>query len=125
MTLEQIKKLNEKTKYIVNKTKPIIKEKNNIQNEKMVFTDGSCFNKNRAGCGIFFSDYNRLNKSFPLKLEKKTNNTAELMAILKCLHILDENNMCNYTIYSDSEYSIKSVTMWYKKWQKNGQKLIS
>ena len=49
-----------------------------------------------------------------------TNNREELTAIKMILK--DELAMKLTTIYSDSEYSINSITKWYKNWQLNGWK---
>lgn len=50
---------------------------------------------------------------------KPTNNRAELLAILNL--IVDFPNL-DLNIYSDSQYSIKSITIWSNKWKKNGWK---
>ena len=51
--------------------------------------------------------------------EKVTNNRAELMAILNAIrdHTAEGQRL---NIYSDSQYSIKSLTIWSMKWKKNG-----
>lgn len=57
---------------------------------------------------------------------KKTNQRAELLAILEALRfvrknfsgiICDPNNFV--TVYSDSEYSIKCITEWCKNWDES------
>lgn len=91
-----------------------------------VFTDGS-HNKStkRCGYGIFFGDNDPRNTS-KLITDKKTNNIAELTAILKAIEIMI--NSPEYTvgniveIYSDSEYCIKSILYWADNWEKNGWK---
>jgi ribonuclease HI len=127
-SLEDIKKMKVKIDSILqNDTKKVEKIQkslniNKSEEKTYVWTDGSCYNKSKAGYGIFFSDNNPLNVSSPLELDKKTNNTAELKAILECLRILDKNNYHNSVIISDSKYCINSVTKWYKKWRDNGWK---
>lgn len=51
-----------------------------------------------------------------------TNNTAELQAIIEALYISISANLKKVIIYSDSDYSIKSITLWGKSWMKNGWK---
>ena len=91
-----------------------------------VFTDGS-HNKNtkRCGYGIFFGDNDSRNTS-QIIVDKKTNNIAELTAILKAIEIMIQSK--EYAvgniieIYSDSEYCIKSILYWADNWEKNGWK---
>jgi ribonuclease HI len=52
-----------------------------------------------------------------------TNQRAELYAIYKALKRITENlEYGKIHIYTDSEYSIKSLTIWIKDWKKNGWK---
>lgn len=53
-------------------------------------------------------------------LTDPTNNRAELTAIKMILQDGLSNNIS--IIFSDSEYSINSITVWYKNWQRNGWK---
>lgn len=55
------------------------------------------------------------------------NQRAELMALNRALqrinHIIDySNNPCQIIIYTDSEYSMKSLTIWCHTWKHNGWK---
>lgn len=108
--------------------------KNNKNTEKYqipkginVFTDGSRILKENnfyGGYGIYFGDNDKRNKSEPYTDGEITNNRAELFAILESLNILEkeieEKKIIN--IFTDSEYSLKSVTEWYKKWEKENWK---
>jgi ribonuclease HI len=105
-----------------------------FQKEINVYTDGSIKKKKKngkiqiyGGYGIYFSDIDLKDISKPFTNKNKegiiTINRAELhaihQAILRVLH--------NYTfdclnIYSDSEYSVKSLTVWIKNWKKNNWK---
>jgi ribonuclease HI len=104
-----------------------------------VFTDGSSKRNGRkdsaAGVGVYFSDFDPRNVSKSLRnsfidnnlnLEnlKNTNNQAELMAILEALLITEEHLKSGkkVQIVTDSQYSISSLTNWYKKWIKNDWK---
>ena len=54
--------------------------------------------------------------------EKGTNQRAELQAIIQALKLIPVGG--NATIISDSEYSIKSMTSYRRKWSVNGYKTI-
>jgi ribonuclease HI len=92
-----------------------------------VFTDGSCYNNGKknaiAGIGIYFGNNDKRNVSERIN-GKQTNNTAELTAIIKVFDILKEELTQNNSIiiYSDSEYSINSLTTWAVTWEKNNWK---
>jgi len=99
-----------------------------------VFTDGS-FKNTRHGkeCGysIYFpnNEYKSISRSF--NYEPLTNNRAELYAILKAIILCnmikqnrlenDEGDVTQLNIYSDSEYSVKTLNIWYKSWIKKGK----
>jgi ribonuclease HI len=104
-----------------------------------VFTDGATSNNGKpnakGGYGVFFSHGNSLNESQPFpnnfKTTKVTNNRCEFYAILRAIEIYFEYNPNNVQgkskliIYSDSDYSIKSLTIWIKKWKGNGWKTVA
>ncbi len=104
--------------------------KNPIINEDsfIIYTDGACkYNgsqRARAGIGIHFSENNKI--SIPdiserLIYKKQTNNAAELMAILKSLEkCLEYEIKQKIYIYTDSDYSMKCITLWYPEWIKKG-----
>ena len=93
-----------------------------------IFTDGSFKKlKNKkilCGYGIYFPNGELDNVSRPFIHEPLTNQRAELYAILKALRNIEKNKIQfdSIMIYTDSEYSIKSVTEWYKSWEKNNWK---
>jgi ribonuclease HI len=111
---------------------------NKKENYITVYTDGSCPANGslcaKAGIGIFVENTKQehaesckkiLDKYFPkLKIEKITNQKAELMAIFRAL-ILLENITQPIHIKTDSMYSINIFTKWYKTWIKNGWKTAS
>ena len=82
-----------------------------------VFTDGAVTGNNKnnpnrkGGIGVWSEK-----DSFSGKVEKPTNNICELLAIKKALEMFPEK----ITIVTDSEYCIKSLTVWIKIWKKNG-----
>ena len=104
-----------------NTDKPIINEDSFI-----IYTDGACkyngSDKARAGIGVYFNKHNKIsipNISERLIYKKQTNNAAELMAILKCLEKCVEYKINQKIyIYTDSDYSMKCITLWYPEWIK-------
>ncbi len=109
-------------------------------NALYVFIDGSCFNnqaKNKSntkgGYGVFFGNNDPRNISKCLEYKKITNNTAELMACLEALTVLEkcikedeekyknDSSYCKPKIYlvTDSKYLYNSCIDWIPKWEKN------
>lgn len=96
--------------------------------EIIIFTDGA-YKKStkRAGYGIYYPNKEFEDVSEEYTLEPITNNRAELYAIYIALFRLSKSKTkySKITIYSDSEYSIKSVSLWIKKWEVNNWKTAS
>ena len=103
-----------------------------------VYTDGSLVKKGKqvfCGYGIYFpnSEYKPISRKFTH--EPITNNRAELYAILKTIILsnkvdiqrkLDKKTRIKKVIiYSDSEYSVKTFTIWYPNWQKSGKDYLN
>ena len=93
-----------------------------------IYTDGSCFNNGKKGAnggiGINFPSFPSLNFSGKVS-GKQTNQRAELEAILKALQICEYNSQIKnkkIKIYSDSTYSINTITKWMSSWKNNGWK---
>jgi len=99
--------------------------------EQYIFIDGSCLNNgcknSKGGYGVFFGDDDTRNVSKKLVITpiitKITNNTAELMACLEALTIIENNieNKKNYII-TDSKYLYQSIIDWIPIWEKNNWK---
>lgn len=90
-----------------------------------IYTDGSCIKHKGTlygGYGVHFPDKQCDDVSKKLRISEGpiTNQRAELKAILvglkKCIVLKPDS----IKIFSDSEYSIKCVTIWYKDWEKRG-----
>jgi ribonuclease HI len=99
-----------------------------------IYTDGSYIKRNNkiyCGYGIYFpnGEYKSISRKFTH--EPITNNRAELYSILKSIIISNiinnkrENKIKEIKIYSDSEYSIKSLTIWYKNWIKSNKNYLN
>lgn len=91
---------------------------------KFVYTDGACSNNGRgnakAGIGIYFGENDPRNVSRRLD-GKQTNNIAELTAIYETYHLISEELLqgIEYTVVTDSEYSLKCVGKYGEKCAKN------
>ena len=93
-----------------------------------VYTDGSCIgNKKfgtRGGMGLYFTDneHPNLSLAYPKSLViPPTSNRCELLAVTYALiihNIWFRSTHC--TIYTDSEYTIKSLTEYCDIWTQNG-----
>jgi len=91
----------------------------------IAFTDGSCVKQknkeNICGYGVHFPNGELKDISKKFTHEPLTNQRTELYAIYKAIKKADEKyNFKSMMIYSDSEYSIKSLTLWINSWKKNG-----
>jgi ribonuclease HI len=91
-----------------------------------IYTDGSLIRRNGTiycGYGIYFPNGECRNISRKFIHTPITNNRAELYAIYKSIKITNVINkkikIKNVNIYSDSEYSVKTLTIWYPKWIEN------
>lgn len=87
-----------------------------------VWTDGSSRGNGKegavAGVGVWFGEGDERNISEPLPGLPQTNNRAELSALMRALETVPQTQ--NLELLSDSNYSIKCVTVWYANWIKRG-----
>jgi len=110
----------------------------NLSSEVSAYTDGSLMRKGKfiyCGYGIYFpnKEYKSISRKFTH--EPITNNRAELYAILKTIiltnKIDNQRRLTNgtrikvLTIYSDSEYSVKTFNEWLPKWLKTGKEYMT
>ena len=94
-----------------------------------VYTDGSCINNGKrrdvsAGYGVFFGEGDPRNLAEPYR-DRPTNNRAELFAIIRAIEIIEPQLKLGkkVIIYTDSEYSLKTYTVYAQKWKiKNWKK---
>ena len=86
-----------------------------------IYTDGSCINngkKNAYGAiGVFYGNNDERNCGMAINDGKITNQTMELLACLEALSNIETNEIIY--LYTDSQYVIKSMTEWVKKWESN------
>lgn len=100
----------------------------NYNIDYFVYTDGACLNNGAdnaiAGIGIYFCENNPKNVSKKV-VGKKTNNIAELQAIIDVFEIIkDDIDSKKICIVSDSKYALNCVTEYGEKqslhnWQKD------
>ncbi len=90
----------------------------------VVYTDGSSLGNGQAGAvagvGVYFGPRDPRNVSEALRGSRQTNQRAELTAVARALdHIpIDRDAL----IVTDSYYSIRCLTEWFPKWEKNNWK---
>ena len=104
-----------------------IEDENDFNPDYYVYTDGACSNNGRenakAGIGIFLGQDDPRNVSEPVE-GKQSNNTAELIAIIKSWHII-KNDIINgkkVTIVSDSIYALRCASSYGEKCSNQGWK---
>lgn len=95
-----------------------------FENKIQVYTDGSYLGSTKKAGWAYVVVKNIdgelcivNEKSGPVIGEKQTNNRGEFEAIAGVLENRDIDNFC---IYSDSKYCIDSLTKWVVGWSKNG-----
>lgn len=96
-----------------------------MKTDIIVFTDGSSLNNaaviSFGGIGVHFPNGELDDISEPFMLKPITNQRSELYAIYKAIcEITNKLEFNTITIYTDSEYSIKSLTEWITNWKANG-----
>lgn len=87
---------------------------------------------NASGIGIYYGEGDSRNRGIAMSevdnvsKNAPTNQRAELAAMRYALQGVNkaqqDGDKSKYTIVSDSQYAIKSVTEWSKNWEKNGWK---
>lgn len=84
-----------------------------------VYTDGSFVRIGMAGAGVYFGRNHPRNLS--LKVEAHNPQQTELLAIVEALTSIRQWAPDDtFELYTDSDYALRSLTEWYKKWVSNG-----
>lgn len=90
-----------------------------------VFTDGACSSNGRpgakAGYAAWFPDHPSWSEAKRIPdNQQQSNNRAELSGIQLAVQILENRGEldCDLVIYSDSDYSIKCLTIWLSGWMR-------
>ena len=82
-----------------------------------IYTDGSCLNNPGNGGWAAIININGEVKKISGSVKDTTNNKMELMAPIKALQEVGENERIE--IYTDSQYVRLGITDWVHKWIKN------
>lgn len=90
-----------------------------MDREITIYCDGSCNRRSQLG-GVgavlrFGDEVLTISKGF----NHTTNNRMELRALLLALQHINVKNI-PIKVYSDSQYVVKSVNIWYKNWEMFG-----
>lgn len=96
-----------------------------MKREITIYCDGSCNRRNRLG-GIgavlrYIDEKYSIDEMLEISrgYSNTTNNRMELRAILLTLQYVNVKTI-PIKIYSDSQYVVKSLTIWYKNWERFG-----
>ena len=82
-----------------------------------IYTDGSCLNNpGNGGWAAIINSNNRI-KKISGSVKNTTNNIMELMAPIKALQQIRDQQPIE--IYTDSQYVKLGITVWVHKWIKN------
>ena len=85
-----------------------------------VYTDGACKgNPGQGGWGALILE-NDVKREIYGGESNTTNNRMELMAVIKALELLKEQN--DITVFTDSTYVQKGISEWIINWKRNGWK---
>ena len=82
-----------------------------------IYTDGSCLNNPGNGGWAAIININDEVKKISGSVKDTTNNKMELMAPIKALQVIKEQQPIE--IYTDSQYVRLGITDWVHKWMKN------
>jgi len=119
-----IRVFREKVNYKKRKTKateiikPAYRDQERTKKIIEIYTDGSCTQNGmesaQCGAGVWINDENRNNKAINIKEGHKTNQRAELIAIIEAIKIAKNENA---TILTDSLTCIENITENLTKWE--------
>lgn len=95
--------------------------KYNMENKIIIYADGACRGNNsnieNIGAYAYIINYRGHIKSCAWAFRNVTNNQMELVAVITALLALKENAKDHkIEIHSDSQYVIKGINEWSKKW---------
>ena len=85
-----------------------------------VYADGACKgNPGQGGWGALILE-NDVKREIYGGESNTTNNRMELMAVIRALELLKEQN--DITVFTDSTYVQKGISEWIINWKRNGWK---
>jgi len=81
-----------------------------------IYTDGSCQGNPGPGGWAAVLKYGKHEREISGGEQDSTNNRMELRAALEALRALNET--CQVTLFTDSEYLKKGITLWMPNWKR-------
>ena len=89
-----------------------------------IYTDGACSgNPGPGGWAVIILVNNEIKEMFFGNEKNTTNNQMELLAPIKAIQKFKKKS--EISIFTDSTYVKDGITIWIKKWEKNGWKTAS
>ena len=89
-----------------------------------IYTDGACSgNPGPGGWAVIILVNNEIKEMFFGSEKNTTNNQMELLAPIKAIQKFKKKS--EISIFTDSTYVRDGITIWIKKWEKNGWKTAS
>ena len=89
-----------------------------------IYTDGACSgNPGPGGWAAIIIENNKVKDMFSGSEKNTTNNQMELLAPIKAIQKFKKKS--EISIFTDSTYVRDGITVWIKKWEKNGWKTAS
>ncbi len=86
-----------------------------------IFTDGSCDpNPGPGGWGVVWVEAGQIREERCGRAGQTTNNRMEFQALIEAYQFLPDQG--HYTIYSDSQLAVNTITQWAAGWEKRGWK---
>ena len=94
-----------------------------IDRKIIIYADGACRGngaERNLGAYAYVLQFCGKEKECAVACENTTNNQMELMAVIQALYALKPTAMdYQIEVYSDSQYVVRGVNEWSKKWIKN------
>ena len=88
-----------------------------------LYTDGACSGNPGPGAWCYIIEYQGEEKIESKYYKYTTNNKMELLAVIEGLKVLNNiKEQCEITIYSDSQYVVRSINEWLPSWIKTNFK---
>ena len=89
-----------------------------------IYTDGACSgNPGPGGWAVIILVNNEIKEMFFGSEKNTTNNQMELLAPIKAIQKFKKKS--EISIFTDSTYVRDGITIWIKRWEKNGWKTSS
>ena len=86
-----------------------------------IFTDGSCDpNPGQGGWGLVWVEKGQIREERSGHDPRTTNNRMELQALIEAYKLLPDQG--HYSVYSDSQLAVNTITQWAAGWEKRGWK---